>query len=255
MRPSRTSLPRPASRRRPSRACCTTTGTSRHTARERVEAALRDSGYRLNTVAQELRRQRTIALGLIMHGFANPVFADVAMGVEEIAAEQGFHVLLFNARGNADLELRHVETLLRRRVDGIIFSAALRLRERAHRDRRGRLGRADRRAASMLERPLCSSRAARARWRRWATCSRSGTVRSATSASLTASSASRRAPRLGATGSRSASTRTATRWRRRGSRSRRPISSPASSHARKAAGADCGRARSACAGCSSRRLS
>jgi DNA-binding LacI/PurR family transcriptional regulator len=95
-------------------------------ARERVEAALRESDYRLNTVAQELRRRRTIALGLIVQGLENPVFAEVTMGVERAAAEQGFNVLLFNARGSAELERRHVETLLRRRVDGIVFTAVLR---------------------------------------------------------------------------------------------------------------------------------
>lgn len=94
-------------------------------ARERVEAALRESDYRLNTVAQELRRQRAIALGLILHGVGNPVHAEIAMGVEEAAAEQGFHVLLFNARGSTELERHHVETLLRRRVDGIILGSPL----------------------------------------------------------------------------------------------------------------------------------
>ncbi len=92
-------------------------------ARARVEAAVRESDYRLNTVAQELSRQRTIALGLILHGLENPFYGEVAIGVEHAAAEQGFNVLLFNAHGDADLERRHVETLLRRRVDGIIFAS------------------------------------------------------------------------------------------------------------------------------------
>jgi LacI family transcriptional regulator, galactose operon repressor len=95
------------------------------TSRERVEAALRDSGYRLNTVAQELRRQRTIALGLIIHGLSNPFFAEVVAGAEHAAAEQDFNVLLFNARGEVERERANVETLLRRRVDGIVFTGAL----------------------------------------------------------------------------------------------------------------------------------
>jgi LacI family transcriptional regulator len=93
--------------------------------RERVEAALRESSYRLNTVAQELRRQRTIALGLIVHGLANPFFAEVVAGAEHAAAERDFDMLLFNARGEPERELRSVETLLRRRVDGILFTEAV----------------------------------------------------------------------------------------------------------------------------------
>lgn len=94
-------------------------------ARERVEEALRDSGYRLNTVAQELRRRRTIAIGLIIHGLANPFFAEVVAGAEQAAAEQDFNVLLLNARGEGERERANVETLLRRRVDGIVFTTAL----------------------------------------------------------------------------------------------------------------------------------
>jgi DNA-binding LacI/PurR family transcriptional regulator len=96
-------------------------------ARARVEAALQESGYRLNAVAQGLRRKRTITLGLILHGILpNPFFAEVAMGAEHAAVDEGFNVLIFNARGDPEREREGVETLLARRVDGIIFTTALR---------------------------------------------------------------------------------------------------------------------------------
>jgi DNA-binding LacI/PurR family transcriptional regulator len=95
-------------------------------ARERVEGALRESSYRLNTVAQELRRQKTITLGLILHGeLSHPFVGEVVLGAEQAAAEHGFNVLLFNARGDADRERECVEALLKRRVDGIIFTTAV----------------------------------------------------------------------------------------------------------------------------------
>jgi len=95
-------------------------------ARARVEAALRETGYRLNAVAQGLRQQRTTTLGHIVQGLLpNPFYAEVAMGVEHGADERGFTVLLFNARGDADRERQGVETLLGRRVDGIVFTTAL----------------------------------------------------------------------------------------------------------------------------------
>ncbi len=95
-------------------------------ARESVEAALRDSGYRMNIVAQELRRRKTTTLGLILHGaLSHPFVAEVVIGAEQAAAEQGFNVLLFNARGDANREREGVETLLKRRVDGIVFTTAV----------------------------------------------------------------------------------------------------------------------------------
>jgi DNA-binding LacI/PurR family transcriptional regulator len=95
--------------------------------RKRVEGVLRDSGYRLDAVAQALRRQRTITLGLILHGILpNPFFAEVAMGVEQAAVEHGFNVLMFNTDGDPKREREGVESLLGRRVDGVIFTTALR---------------------------------------------------------------------------------------------------------------------------------
>lgn len=95
--------------------------------RVRVEAALRESGYRLDAVAQALRRKRTITLGLILHGILqNPFFAEVAMGVEYAAVERGFNVLIFNTNGDREREREGVESLLGRRVDGVIFTTALR---------------------------------------------------------------------------------------------------------------------------------
>jgi DNA-binding LacI/PurR family transcriptional regulator len=95
-------------------------------ARGRVEEALRESGYRLNAVAQELRRQKTITIGLILHGeLSHPFIGEIVIGAEQAAAEHGFNVLLFNARGDGDRERECVETLLKRRVDGIIFTTAM----------------------------------------------------------------------------------------------------------------------------------
>jgi LacI family transcriptional regulator len=94
-------------------------------ARERVAAALSESGYRPNTVAQELRRQRTIALGLIMYALSNQAVAEIVAGAEHAAAEQDFDVLLYDTRGERERERRNVETLLRRRVDGIVFAGVV----------------------------------------------------------------------------------------------------------------------------------
>jgi LacI family transcriptional regulator len=97
------------------------------TARERVFTAIQESGYRLNVVAQGLRRQRTLTLGHVLQGILpNPFFTEVALGVEHAAAEHGYNVLIFNARDDADRERAGVETLLARRVDGIVFTTALR---------------------------------------------------------------------------------------------------------------------------------
>src|SRR5690349_488219 len=58
--------------------------------RRRVEAAVAETGYRINEVAQGLRRQRTATIGHLLHGvIPNPFFAGVALGVEQESLRHG----------------------------------------------------------------------------------------------------------------------------------------------------------------------
>ena len=88
-----------------------------------VEAALAESGYRVNALAQGLRKQRTFVLGHVIKSIApNPFYATVALGVQQEAAESGCGVIVFNTQGDAVAERNAVETLLRQRVDALLFT-------------------------------------------------------------------------------------------------------------------------------------
>ncbi len=94
--------------------------------RRAVEAALADTGYQINALAQGLRRQRTYTIGhLLTDIIPNQFFAAVAAGVEEVASEHRCGVLMIiTGRGDLDRERAAVETLIQRRVDGMIFTTA-----------------------------------------------------------------------------------------------------------------------------------
>jgi DNA-binding LacI/PurR family transcriptional regulator len=88
-----------------------------------VEEAIAQSGYRVNAVAQGLRRQRTFVLGHILQSIApNPFFASVALSVQQEAARFGCGVILVNTQGEAAVERNAVETLIRQRVEAILFT-------------------------------------------------------------------------------------------------------------------------------------
>lgn len=94
--------------------------------RRLVEAALAETDYQLNAIAQGLRTQRTLTLGHILQSIApNPFFAAVALGVEQEAATHGCSVLLYDTHGDVDRERVGVETLIRRRVDAMLFTTAV----------------------------------------------------------------------------------------------------------------------------------
>jgi LacI family transcriptional regulator len=94
--------------------------------RKQVEAALRETGYRINVVAQGLRKQQTFSIGHILHSIMpNPFYAGVALGVEQEAMKHGWNVLMINVQGDAKRERQGVETLIQRRVDAILFTSAV----------------------------------------------------------------------------------------------------------------------------------
>ena len=91
--------------------------------RQLVEAAIAETGYQINALAQGLRRQRSFVLGHVVRAIApNPFFASIALGVDEEAARNGCSVLTANTREDLLMERTAVKTLIRRRVDAILFS-------------------------------------------------------------------------------------------------------------------------------------
>jgi LacI family transcriptional regulator len=93
-------------------------------ARIAVEGAVEETGYRINAVAQGLRRRRSLVIGHVLRAIApNPFFANVALGVDEEAARFGCGVLTTNTQEDPQIERDAVDTLLRRQVDAILFTS------------------------------------------------------------------------------------------------------------------------------------
>src|SRR5215217_3983811 len=89
---------------------------------ERVLAAIKSTGYTPNTVARGLARARTQSIGLVLSAFANPFFMGLVASIEA-AADRADHVLLLgNTQEDPEQELRVVQTLVQRRVDGLLLA-------------------------------------------------------------------------------------------------------------------------------------
>ena len=88
--------------------------------RERILEAARELGYRPNRLAQGLSSRRSFAIGLIVPGFDNPVYAAVISGAEKVASEAGYAVLL--SESSEEDAVRHLEALRDRQIDGVIIA-------------------------------------------------------------------------------------------------------------------------------------
>lgn len=89
--------------------------------RRRVLRAAADLDYRPNILARGLVLQRSYAIAVLIPNLANPFFTEVVRGVERVAAEQGYAVLLCDTSETA--AEKHIAALRSRVVDGVIMDA------------------------------------------------------------------------------------------------------------------------------------
>jgi len=89
-------------------------------ARTRVERAAKKLGYVPNSVAKALASGETLAVGLVVGDIENPFFAAAARGMTDQIGAHGHGVLLANSDEDLEREKIAVETLLARRVDGLV---------------------------------------------------------------------------------------------------------------------------------------
>ncbi|MBO0916516.1 LacI family DNA-binding transcriptional regulator [Streptomyces laculatispora] len=92
--------------------------------RERVLTAVDALGYRRNETARRLRLGGSGMIGLVVTNLANPFYSRLALGVQEVASENGLRVLLSNTADQVDRERGLVEDLASRQVDGVIVVPA-----------------------------------------------------------------------------------------------------------------------------------
>jgi DNA-binding LacI/PurR family transcriptional regulator len=92
--------------------------------RLRVLETIRRLNYKPNIVARNLRRQRTSALALIIPDNLNPFYAEVSRGVEKVAIENGYTVMLCHSDYQPERESQYVDVLHAERVAGVIWFPA-----------------------------------------------------------------------------------------------------------------------------------
>lgn len=89
--------------------------------RKKVFEAIERLGYRPNAVARGLASKKTTTVGVVIPDISNAIFAEVARGIEDIANMYHYNIILCNADKKKDKEIRVVNTLLEKQVDGLLF--------------------------------------------------------------------------------------------------------------------------------------
>ncbi|HBF41635.1 MAG TPA: LacI family transcriptional regulator [Anaerolineaceae bacterium] len=89
--------------------------------RQRVIQSMDSMGYHPNFLARSLRRGVSKTIGLIVPDAANLFFAEVARKIEDYGFQQGYSVILGNSDNNPEKQTSYVNSLMAKRVDGMIF--------------------------------------------------------------------------------------------------------------------------------------
>ena len=88
---------------------------------EKVKKAATLVGYRSNRIARELRGgSLSNLIGLVISDLANPFYAGLASGAEEVLGNAGLDLIIATARDDGERERVLIESLLERRVRGLI---------------------------------------------------------------------------------------------------------------------------------------
>lgn len=90
---------------------------------ERVRMAVKALNYHPNTLARALKVKKTKSIGLIVPTIENTVFAQLTTTIEKKADTYGFSLVLCNSQGLLENEIKYVNLLIDKQVDGMIFDA------------------------------------------------------------------------------------------------------------------------------------
>jgi DNA-binding LacI/PurR family transcriptional regulator len=87
-----------------------------------VLAYAEEVNYRPNPVAQSLKERRSKSIGVVVSEIANSFFSQVINGIESVAYEHGYHVIITQTNESHEREVKAMNYLASRSVDGILIS-------------------------------------------------------------------------------------------------------------------------------------
>jgi len=87
-----------------------------------VTAAAKKMRYKTNIAAANLRTGRSTTLGIVVPEINNQFFSNVIAGIEEVAHQKGYHLLICQTNEGYEKEVENVNLLINQNVAGIFIS-------------------------------------------------------------------------------------------------------------------------------------
>ncbi|TPW28943.1 LacI family DNA-binding transcriptional regulator [Pararhizobium mangrovi] len=97
-------------------------GYAAKSTRDQVTAVARKLGYRPNGLARSLITGETRTIGVVAGDIRTQFYASILRGISDVADEHGFGLLITNSDERLDHEMRALDLLMEKQVDGLIVS-------------------------------------------------------------------------------------------------------------------------------------
>ena len=98
--------------------------------KEKIQAFANYYHYRPNSLALNLRNQKTKTIGVILPEIVHHFFTKVITGIEQLANDKGYNVMICLSNESYEKEVVNLEMLANGIVDGIIISVSKETEER-----------------------------------------------------------------------------------------------------------------------------
>lgn len=92
--------------------------------REKILKVAAELDYRPNNLARGLRSQKSATIGFVVIGLVNSFYSTILEGVESVATDSGYSILVARSEASPSKEMQHLNVLREKRVDGIIIAPA-----------------------------------------------------------------------------------------------------------------------------------
>ena len=90
--------------------------------RKKIQQTAREMGYRANTFASNLRKQKTNTIGVMVHELNSNFITSVLAGIEQVTTEAGYDLLIAHSSESYAKEAANAMNFFHKRVDGLIAS-------------------------------------------------------------------------------------------------------------------------------------
>ena len=92
----------------------------------------RENNYRPNPIAQSLKDGHSKSIGIVVSTIENQFFSQVINGIESVAYKEGYNVFITQTHESYDLEVKNVNHLTTRSIDGLLISLSTETKDIDH---------------------------------------------------------------------------------------------------------------------------